>query len=625
MSDYRTSPHDTDRMPPGVPWIIGNEAAERFSFYGMRTILVVFMAKYLHLMGNKMAPAMSEAEAMELYHLFVGAVYFTPLLGALISDIWLGKYRTILWLSMLYCVGHACLACMGTVGLASWWLLAGLGFICLGAGGIKPCVSSNVGDQFGPRNQHLLTKVYNWFYFSINFGSLFSTLLTPWLLEWYGPHWAFGVPGVLMALATLLFWMGRKKFSHIPPAGVGFFTDLATRESLAALGKLIPLFVFFAMFWSLYDQTASAWVFQAGQMDRHFLGIHWLESQVQAINPALILLFIPLFTYLIYPTVNRIFNLTPLRKIGIGFMLVTASFALTAVIQSWIDAGTTPNIGWQFLSFAIITAGEIMVSIVGLEFAYTQSPKRLKSVIMSLFLLAVFGGNLLTSTINKFIQIPSAVTEQAAEAIAKLPVDWQESPRTVVLAGYDWTNTDDDFVQEYNKGSRGKLILPGQAAFDSAASRIEELVRNDKGQLPLPADVGGLGTDLWGNPIRYETVSGDQFRLISAGPDKTQQTPWDIGMKISIKKPEAPATESWADALRPAEPWLATRAAKLGASLPKSDDTGLTFERVTFSGGQTKLHGAAYYWFFTYLMLGTTLVFVPFAMLYRTRTKVPHE
>ena len=176
---HRTAPVDTDRMPPGIPYIISNEAAERFSFYGMRTILVIFMAKYLWLMDGKGGTPMSNAEATEHYHSFAAWVYFTPLFGALLSDIFLGKYRTIIVLSVVYCLGHAALACMGMFGQSQWWLFAGLALICLGSGGIKPCVSAHVGDQFGSRNSHLITRIYNWFYFSINLGSTLSMLLTP--------------------------------------------------------------------------------------------------------------------------------------------------------------------------------------------------------------------------------------------------------------------------------------------------------------------------------------------------------------------------------------------------------------------------------------------------------------
>ncbi len=98
---HRTVPLETDRMPPGIPCIIGNEAAERFSFYGMRTILVVFMVNYLHFMDGAGGIPLGENQAVEYYHQFASWVYFTPLIGALIADVWLGKYKTILWLSIV--------------------------------------------------------------------------------------------------------------------------------------------------------------------------------------------------------------------------------------------------------------------------------------------------------------------------------------------------------------------------------------------------------------------------------------------------------------------------------------------------------------------------------------------
>ena len=176
---YRTSPADLEGLPPGVPHIIGNEAAERFSFYGMKAVLAVFMVQYLHLMDGHSAAVMNEAEATANVHLFNGAVYLTPFLGALLADVLIGKYRTIIGLSLVYCAGHAALACMGVFGNSPWWLMAGLGLIALGSGGIKPCVSAHVGDQFGARNAHLLSRIFNWFYFSINTGAFVSMLLTP--------------------------------------------------------------------------------------------------------------------------------------------------------------------------------------------------------------------------------------------------------------------------------------------------------------------------------------------------------------------------------------------------------------------------------------------------------------
>jgi proton-dependent oligopeptide transporter, POT family len=623
--EIRTTPIDSAAMPPGIPYIIGNEAAERFSFYGMRAILVVFMTKYLWLMDSEAGSPMSNAEATSHYHQFVAWVYFTPLLGALLSDIFLGKYRTIMLLSLLYCAGHAALACMGMVGNSATWLMAGLVMICLGSGGIKPCVSAHVGDQFGPKNQHLLTKIYNWFYFSINFGSFFSTLLTPWLLEWYGPHWAFGVPGVLMAIATFMFWLGRKQFIHVPAGGWKFFRELFSWEGLVALAKLLPLYLFIALFWALYDQTGSSWVLQAEQMDLNFLGISWLESQIQAINPILILLYIPLFTFLVYPLIHRFFPLTPLRKIGIGLFLVAASFALITLIQSWIDAGQRPSVGWQLLAYVVITAAEIMISIVGLEFSYTQSPKNMKSLVMAFYLFAVFVGNIFTAEINRFIQIPSSSHEQFSALVARQPKQWVKDAKNAILPGYDQqTGTEDDLIARIEEGSLKAIEFPDrtQQAFAAAAERIIGMAKNAGHRFPEAESLGAdsLGKDPWGNAIEYAITSQGSCRLISAGPDRSKGTAWDIGCTIKISMPAGEASPSWWDRFHPQERWIDTRAQKLGKKAPEEKHVG--YDVSYFSGGQTKLEGRSYYQFFTVLMLIFAVIYVPFAMLYRPKSYV---
>ena len=160
---YATTPPNISTMPPGVPYIIGNEAAERFSFYGMRSILIVFMTQYI-VTSSGVADHMGDAEAREKFHWFVSAVYFLPIFGAILAEGFIGKYQTILWLSIVYCFGHFALALNDT----RFGLLLGLGLISIGSGGIKPCVSANVGDQFGASNKHLLSKIFGWFYFSIN-------------------------------------------------------------------------------------------------------------------------------------------------------------------------------------------------------------------------------------------------------------------------------------------------------------------------------------------------------------------------------------------------------------------------------------------------------------------------
>ena len=396
---HQTTPYDIDGLPPGIPYIVGNEAAERFSFYGMKAILTVFMTEYLLGASGNPDP-MGDEDAKFWVHTFVMAAYFTPILGALAADWLFGKYRTILYLSLIYCLGHFALA----VDESRRGLAIGLGLIAIGTGAIKPCVSAHVGDQFGRRNSHLLSKVFGWFYVAINLGAFASTLATPWLLQHYGSGVAFGVPGVLMAVATFIFWMGRNRFVHIPARGPAVFREAFTGRGLNALLRLAPVYLLVAVFWSLFDQTASAWVLQAKSMDRTLFGVELLSSQIQAANPFLILILVPAFAYGIYPAIDRVFRLTPLRKIGIGMFITVAAFSISALIERSIQAGGTPNIGWQILAYVILTAAEVMVSITCLEFSYTQSPNSMKSIVMSVYMLSVSLGNLITAAVNAFIR-----------------------------------------------------------------------------------------------------------------------------------------------------------------------------------------------------------------------------
>ena len=331
---YRTSPEARSTLPPGIPYIVGNEAAERFSFYGMRTILVIFMTQYLRNQDGFLE-VMTDNQAQFWYHLFVMSAYFFPLMGAILADGLLGKYRTIICLSIVYCLGHLALALDET----QLGMFAGLALIAIGSGGIKPCVSAHVGDQFGKQNEHMLSRIFIWFYFAINLGSTISTLMTPKLLRWYGPGVAFGVPGVLMLLATIVFWMGRRKFVHVPAGGMGALREAFSEDGRRAMANLIPIYLFVAVFWSLFDQTGSAWVLQAQRMDLQF-GIEWLPSQFQVVNPVLVMLLIPLFSYIVYPAIDRVFPLTPLRKVSIGLFITIVAFSVPAWVESEITGGS---------------------------------------------------------------------------------------------------------------------------------------------------------------------------------------------------------------------------------------------------------------------------------------------
>jgi proton-dependent oligopeptide transporter, POT family len=432
---YLTSPPKISTWPPGVPYIIGNEAAERFSYYGMNSIVVIFWTTFLRNKAGDLA-VMGPEQADAWYHTFVSALYFLPLVGAILADALFGKFWVVFWLSIVYCAGHATLALIGTsvAHVISPVALSGIGLflIALGAGGIKPCVSTNVGDQFGETNKHLLPKLFNWFYFSINAGSALSTLLIPWLLEPYkvdpngsiakmgpsvvsflesprlhSPDVAFGLPGVFMLIATIFFWAGRKKFVHIPPAGFrNYAREIFNKETGKTIFNILIPVPFVAIFWALWQQNFSSWIVQAKSMDRNLFGIEWLPEQIQTVNPIFILIMLPLFSYVLYPFLEKFVKLTPLRKIGAGLFVTAVSFFIVAMVQTRIDAGGKPGIMWQIWAFVVLTAGETLVSPTHLEFAYTQGPVKLKSLIMCSYLLAVSLGNQFTAFVNFFIQNP---------------------------------------------------------------------------------------------------------------------------------------------------------------------------------------------------------------------------
>ena len=568
MSKYRTSPLPTNKYPPGIPYIIANEAAERFSFYGMKAALAIFLANYLGILGGD---NYSETKATVVVSWFNTAVYLTPLLGALIADTFFGKYRTIMTLSIVYCLGHLCLALMGIGGFVQLWLLSGLGLISLGAGGIKPCVSAHVGDQFGTGNQHLITKIFNIFYFSINFGAVISNLLIPWVLKWYGPHLAFGIPGILMALATIFFWMGRTKFAHIPAKGAPFLSELFSKEGLSVIGKLIPLVIFVGVFWSLFDQTASRLVFQAERMDREIFGLEILPSQIQAANPFLILVLIPLFTFVLYPLVGKIVNLTPLKKIGSGLALMALAFAVVSVAQEAIDRGETPHVGWQLLAYLILTSAEVMVSIVALEFFYTQAPKKMKSLMMAIFLSSVSIGNFFTAFVNQKIQIEVPSEDEISEVIS---MEDQDKIKKLL------TDEADKIEAYYNKNQK------------------------------LPTTWKNEPLDPWGTPIIFQLTSATEATIRSQGHDKTLNTKWDYKIEINVKKDEKDLDGTWLYEEK-------KRRGIIETSTP--EDKSVLSYSISTGGGDT-LKGADYYWFFTKLMLATALIFIPFALLYRPKT-----
>jgi POT family proton-dependent oligopeptide transporter len=418
------------RIPRSVPFIIGNEFAERFSFYGMRSIIAVFL---VHQFFSNESSVIANAHSNSINHTFSTLVYATPLLGAILADWFFGKYRVILIGSLVYTIGHFLLSMFDT---SLGGFETGLIIIAFSAGAIKSCVSANVGDQFDHKNQHLMSSIYSWFYFSINAGSMVSLLLIPVIYEKFGAKWAFGVPGILMAAATYIFFSGRKLYVRLPPKGINKANFVSVSiyalinrfkkradgkkgweaaivkygaekvDGIKAVWRIMAVFAFIPIFWSLWDMNGAEWVLQSTKMDLDLgvFNIHILPSQIQFVNAVFLLVLIPVFNYGVYPLVEKLgIKLTALRKIGAGLFITGFSFVIIALIQVKVDAGLHPSVWWQILAFIILSAGEVLVSITGLEYAYTQSPPSMKSTMTAIWYFTYSIGSFFNAVVNNSI------------------------------------------------------------------------------------------------------------------------------------------------------------------------------------------------------------------------------
>lgn len=351
--------------PKSVFFIVGNEFCERFSYYGMKSILSIYLSRKLHF---------TESKATVIYHTFSMFCYFTPIFGAMIADQLLGKFRTIVYISLIYILGHLLktLAAVPTLGIPPVeFSLLGLALIAVGTGGIKPCVSAFGGDQFKlPEQERQLQTFFSIFYFAINAGSLISTILTPWIredVECFGDDTcyslAFGIPAVLMLVATIIIISGKSLYVNKPPQGsvlsrcfgsvfyalkrkasgakADHWLDLAKDryesrlvEDVKCVCRVLLMYLPLPVWWALFDQTGSRWTFQATRMNGLIGSTVIKPDQMQVINPLLILFLIPLFDKLIYPAFAK-FNLLkkPLQRMTAGGLLTATSFIISGFLE----------------------------------------------------------------------------------------------------------------------------------------------------------------------------------------------------------------------------------------------------------------------------------------------------
>ncbi|KAJ8255438.1 hypothetical protein GJAV_G00204880 [Gymnothorax javanicus] len=389
--------------PLSIAFIVVNEFCERFSYYGMKAVLTLYFIHYLH---------WDEDLSTAVYHAFSSLCYFTPVLGALIADSWLGKFKTIIYLSILYVIGHVIksLGAIPDVGDPTTHIvlsLLGLGLIALGTGGIKPCVAAFGGDQFEEEYTEERRKFFSIFYMSINAGSVLSTLITPILradVQCFGGDCyalAFGVPAILMLIALAVFITGSRLYKKTPPEGnillevcrcIGFaiknrwrnrgsgperahWLDWAEDKyskhrihEIKMVLRVLLLYIPLPMFWALFDQQGSRWTLQATRTNMAFGSFILKPDQLQMLNPLLILLFIPIFDFGVYPLIGlcRI-RFTPLKKMTTGMVLAALAFVAATLVEMEVTKTVVepPLEGQSLVKVLNLAGSDVQVTIPG--------------------------------------------------------------------------------------------------------------------------------------------------------------------------------------------------------------------------------------------------------------------
>ncbi|KYR00681.1 Peptide transporter PepT1 [Tieghemostelium lacteum] len=419
-------------FPTSIRFILTSEICERYSFYAVRSIFVIFLIEF---------QGYGEDLSTTILHTFNAFAYFFPLLGSYLADSKLGKYKVLLYFGCIYSLGCVFLTLASIDGVTGdepggrspWAIVLGLGLLALGTGGIKPCVSTFIGDQLGSDKNHLLERLFQMFYWCVNLGSLFSTILSP-IIHRYISYWvAFLTPAFLLVSSTVILWAGNKRYIKRPPTdsllvklvGVVYTAirekirlrksinpdskpqhwldyakveyDSALVDSFKTAFKVLVVFIPLPLFWSLYDQSSSRWLLQAREMKLIFGKFEIQSDQIQSLNPLIVMFLIPLVEYFVYrPLRNRNIDFKPLAKMTVGMFLTALSFVVSLLLQLWIDR-SEPNsipVFVQIPQYLIIAIAEVLISIPGLEFSYSEAPSSMKSIIMSGWLLTVSLGNI---------------------------------------------------------------------------------------------------------------------------------------------------------------------------------------------------------------------------------------
>lgn len=409
----------TQQHPPALYMLFATEMWERFSFYTMQALLVLYATAAIHQGGL----GLDTKSALALFGLYGAAVYILPILGACIADRWIGLQTAVVWGGALMAVGHFLM-----VFETYPTFLAALALLALGSGFFKPCITSILGLLY-EKQPELRDSGYSIFYMGVNVGAFLAGIAGGYLQVYYGFSYAFGAAGIGMLIGQSVFMVGRKKYL----GEVGFEPSAPSslsREGLSSfekrrVGVLIAVYAFVMTFFIAYWQYGGAlMLYTETYTNRDFMGFEVPTAWFFSLNPLYVVLCCPIISLAWNRMAKQSEACLDLRKILVGFALSTLSFGIlwAGSVGVDLDRGVQSGMGLLIVYYLIITIGEYCIVPVTYSLISKLAPQAYLSRLMGLFLVS--------------IGISSMVASKMGESIADLPPSTVFAQIGWILAGF---------------------------------------------------------------------------------------------------------------------------------------------------------------------------------------------
>jgi POT family proton-dependent oligopeptide transporter len=411
------SKRDLFGHPRGLTFLFATEMWERFSYYGMRALLVLYMVRYLLLPSHAESvigleplrrgiewltgPLATQPFSSHIYGLYTGLVYLTPVFGGILADRILGRHRTILIGAALMAFGHFMMA------FESLFLLA-LTLLILGNGAFKPNISAQVGGLYAPGDRRR-DRAYSIFYVGINVGALLAPLVCGTLGEEVGWHYGFAAAGMGMTAALIIYAFAVRTLPHheVQQAIVlGPERKPLERNEWIGILALAALFVPTTLFWATFEQQGNTIALWADDHTDRYINLMFWHGEIpitwfQAFNPLLVIAFTPFVVGLWTRQARRGTEPSTVVKMAFGCFGVGLA-NLLMVLAAWRAAGDESSWLWLLGYFVLITIGELYISPIGLSLVSKVAPARMVSMAMGLWLATSFAGNLIAGWLGSF-------------------------------------------------------------------------------------------------------------------------------------------------------------------------------------------------------------------------------